>query len=97
MGVGGVVLPMLVPAPCSMLIMVRAGTSFVEGFVVIAEAIVSASTESGGSCGTDFFGLCPPIQVCQSRTQVGGFHREGMGGGAPHLEYVVVLQQTRVV
>ncbi len=94
-GSGRVIPPMPVPAPCNGLVTVGAGTSFVEGLVIVTEAIVSAVIRSGGSCGTDCCGLCPPTQVCQSRTQSEGFHRGPWG--APHLRSVVGLQQTRVV
>ncbi len=68
-GSGRVVLPMPVPAPCNVLVMVGAGTSFVEGFVVTAEAIVSTGTGSGRSCGTDCCGLHPPAQCWVSNTK----------------------------
>ncbi len=82
-GNGRVVLPMPAPAPCNRVVMVGAGASFVEGFVEVAEAEVSASTWGGGSCSTNYCKLVPPTWVCQSRAWVGGFLGEGHGGPVP--------------
>jgi len=64
-GGGRVIPPLAVPSPCNRVVMVLGtGASFVEGFVAVAETSVSAGTRSGGSCGTNCWGLCPPTQVC---------------------------------
>jgi len=83
MGNGRVVPPMPAPAPCSMVVMVGAGASFVDRFVKVAEAGVNASTWGGGSCSTDCCKLVPPAWVCRSRARGGGFLGEGCGGPRP--------------
>jgi len=51
-GNGKVVPPMPAPTLCNRVVIVGAGASFVEGFVKVAEAELSAGTWGGGSCGT---------------------------------------------
>ncbi len=51
---GRVILPLPVPSPCKNVVMVLGtGASFMEGFVLFAEARIIAGTRSGGSCGTN--------------------------------------------
>jgi len=60
-GSGRVGPPLPVPSPWIRVVMVLGtGASFVEGFVLFAEASISAGTGSGGSCGTNCGELHPP-------------------------------------
>ena len=79
-------LPLPVPSPWIGVVMVLGtGASFVEGFVLFAEASISAGTRSGGSCSTNCGDLHPPARVCQSRTRVGGFLGGAVGGPSPRV------------
>ncbi len=61
------------------------GASFIEGFVLFAEASIIAGTGSGGSCSTNCGELHPPTWVCQSRTQGSGFLGGAVGGPSPRV------------
>jgi len=80
------VLLLSVPSPCNRLVLVLGtGALFVEGFVAVTETSVNAGTRSGRSCGTNCCGLHPPAQVCQNRTQIGGFLGGAVGGPSPRV------------
>jgi len=83
--VGGV-LPLPVLSPCNKVDMgLGTDASFEVGFVFVAEACIIASTGSGRSYGTNCGELHPLTQVCQSRTQVGGFLGGVVGGPSPRV------------
>jgi len=76
--------------------MVGTGTSFIEGFMVFAEAGISVSGYwEWWVMQYQLLWLTPTHLCLAKQNQAGGFHRGAMG--APHLGSVVGLQQMRVV
>ncbi len=75
--------PLPVLSLCTKLdLVLGTGASFNLRFMSVAMAGIIAGTRSGRSWGTNCGELHPLIQVCQSRTWVGGF-LGGCGGPIP--------------